>query len=128
MNVGSYLTKHLLTHWRIGQKWFEECLVDWDPALNALGWQWVAGSGPDATPYFRVFNPDTQAKKFDDGGAYRNAWIAEGQRHAPKTALDFYDAIPQAWNLRPDMRYPDPIVDLSAGRNRALESYKARTF
>ncbi|MGB1443066.1 MAG: cryptochrome/photolyase family protein [Paracoccaceae bacterium] len=128
MNVGSYLTKHLLTHWRIGQKWFEECLVDWDPALNALGWQWVAGSGPDATPYFRVFNPETQAKKFDDGGAYRNTWIAEGQRNAPKTALDFYEAIPQAWNLRPDMRYPDPIVDLSTGRNRALESYKARTF
>ena len=50
------------------------------------------------------------------------------QRNAPKTALDFYDAIPQAWNLRPDMRYPDPIVDLSTGRNRALESYKARTF
>jgi len=67
-------------------------------------------------------------KKFDDGGAYRNAWIAEGQRNAPKTALDFYDAIPQAWNLRPDMRYPDPIVDLSTGRNLALESYKARTF
>lgn len=128
MNVGSYLTKHLMTHWRVGQKWFEECLVDWDPALNALGWQWVSGSGPDATPYFRVFNPDTQAKKFDDGAAYRNAWIAEGQRSAPKTALDFYDAIPQSWNLHPGMRYPDPIVDLPTGRNRALESYKTRTF
>ena len=75
-----------------------------------------------------AYNQIIQTKKFDDGGAYRNAWIAEGQRNAPKTALDFYDAIPQVWNLRPDMRYPDPIVDLSTGRNRALASYKVRTF
>ncbi len=57
MLVASYLTKHLMTHWRVGQAWFEQCLVDWDPASNAMGWQWSAGSGPDATPYFRVFNP-----------------------------------------------------------------------
>ena len=60
MIVASYLTKHLMCHWRIGQQWFEDCLTDWDPASNALGWQWTAGSGPDATPYFRVFNPITQ--------------------------------------------------------------------
>jgi deoxyribodipyrimidine photo-lyase len=61
MLVASYLTKHLMSHWKIGMDWFEDCLVDWDPASNAMGWQWTAGSGPDATPYFRVFNPETQA-------------------------------------------------------------------
>jgi deoxyribodipyrimidine photo-lyase len=57
MIAASYLTKHLLTHWRVGLDWFADCLTDWDPAANAMGWQWVAGSGPDAAPYFRVFNP-----------------------------------------------------------------------
>src|SRR5690606_22111418 len=56
MVSASYLTKHLLTHWKVGADWFADCLVDWDPASNALGWQWTAGSGPDAAPYFRVFN------------------------------------------------------------------------
>ena len=65
MIVASYLTKHLMTHWKVGLDWFADCLVDWDPAANAMGWQWAAGSGPDAAPYFRVFNPETQAAKFD---------------------------------------------------------------
>ena len=60
MIVASYLTKHLMTHWKVGLSWFEDCLIDWDPASNAMGWQWSAGSGPDATPYFRVFNAETQ--------------------------------------------------------------------
>ena len=77
--VASYLTKHLMTHWRVGHDWFVDCLIDWDVANNALNWQWVAGSGPDATPFFRVFNPETQARKFDPDGVYRRAWIAEGQ-------------------------------------------------
>ena len=79
MIVASYLTKHLMTHWRIGHDWFVDCLVDWDPANNALGWQWSSGSGPDATPYFRVFNPVTQREKFDPDGAYVRRWIAEGR-------------------------------------------------
>jgi deoxyribodipyrimidine photo-lyase len=75
MLVASYLTKHLMSHWKIGLDWFEDCLVDWDPASNAMGWQWSAGSGPDATPYFRVFNPETQAEKFDGTGAIAaNGW------------------------------------------------------
>ncbi len=68
MIAASYLTKHLLTDWRVGLRWFADCLTDWDPAANAMGWQWVAGSGPDAAPYFRVFNPATQAEKFDPNG------------------------------------------------------------
>jgi deoxyribodipyrimidine photo-lyase len=123
MVVASYLTKHLLTHWRIGLDWFADCLTDWDPACNALGWQWVAGSGPDAAPYFRVFNPDTQAKKFDPDGTYRRAWIAEGQARPSRTATSYFDAVPRSWGLDPRAPYPDPVVGLAEGRAAALAAY-----
>ena len=123
MLVASYLTKHLLVDWRLGRDWFAECLVDWDPASNAMGWQWVAGSGPDAAPYFRIFNPDTQAQKFDPKGAYRKMWLAEASREAPDTALAFYDACPRGWGLTAHDRRPMPIIDLAEGRNRALAAY-----
>ncbi len=126
MIVASYLTKHLLTDWRIGAAWFAEVLTDFDPASNAMGWQWVAGSGPDAAPYFRVFNPSGQAEKFDSDGKYRRKWIAEGQSKAPKTALDFFDAVPQSWGLDAQGKYPAPIVDLAAGRAGALAAYSAK--
>ncbi|WP_296420487.1 cryptochrome/photolyase family protein [Pseudooctadecabacter sp.] len=128
MIVASYLTKHLMCHWRIGQKWFEDCLIDWDPASNAMGWQWSAGSGPDATPYFRVFNPETQVEKFDRDGAYRRAWIAEGYGDPSDTALSYFDAIPESWPMSPDDAYPDPIVEASEGRKRALSAYENRDF
>ena len=95
MIVASYLTKHLMTHWRLGQEWFSECLIDWDPASNAMGWQWAAGSGPDAAPYFRVFNPESQIDKFDRDQRYRSAWIAEGQAAPPETAKQYFQAIPK---------------------------------
>lgn len=126
MIVASYLTKHLLTHWRIGQDWFAEHLTDWDPAANAMGWQWVAGSGPDAAPYFRVFNPDTQAARFDPDGSYRQRWIAEGAARPSATALSFFDAVPRAWGLTPGLPYPAPVVGLAEGRVRALAAYQAR--
>ncbi|WP_375172770.1 cryptochrome/photolyase family protein [Pseudooceanicola sp.] len=125
MVVASYLTKHLMVHWRIGQAWFEECLTDWDPASNAMGWQWVAGSGPDAAPYFRVFNPETQLEKFDPDGTYRRRWIAEGQARPTKTALSYFEAVPESWGLSPDMAYPEPVVGLSEGRERALAAYES---
>ncbi|NNL19322.1 MAG: deoxyribodipyrimidine photo-lyase, partial [Boseongicola sp.] len=128
MIVASYLTKHLMTHWKIGQKWFEHCLTDWDPASNAMGWQWTAGSGPDAAPYFRVFNPVTQLDKFDESRAYDAAWIAEGRANPSDTALSYFDAIPRSWNMTPNGRYPEPIISLEAGRNRALEAYSNRDF
>src|SRR6056297_1074334 len=128
MIVASYLTKHLLSHWRIGQKWFEECLTDWDPASNAMGWQWAAGSGPDATPYFRVFNPETQATKFDPDGTYLHRWIAEGQGRPSQTALSYFDAIPRSWGLQPDDAYPDAVVGLKEGRAKALDAYQNRGF
>jgi deoxyribodipyrimidine photo-lyase len=125
MIVASYLTKHLLTDWRVGLRWFEDCLIDWDPASNALGWQWVAGSGPDAAPYFRVFNPATQAEKFDPQGAYRRRWLAEGAAQPTATALSWFDAVPGSWGLAPDDAPPMPLIDLGAGRKRALDAYAA---
>ncbi len=128
MIVASYLTKHLMTDWRIGQKWFEDCLIDWDPASNAMGWQWTAGSGPDASPYFRVFNPATQLEKFDSDGAYINRWLAEGTQNPSPDALAFFDAIPRSWALDPFDPYPRPIVALDEGRRRALAAYENRAF
>ncbi len=129
MLVASYLTKHLMCHWKIGADWFEECLVDWDPASNAMGWQWTAGSGPDAAPYFRIYNPETQAEKFDAEARYRLRWVAEITTKPTATALSYFDAIPRSWNLSPDMGYPHhPIVDTAQGRNRALEAYQGRNF
>ncbi|MCV2886877.1 cryptochrome/photolyase family protein [Ruegeria aquimaris] len=123
MIAASYLTKHLMIHWKLGMDWFAECLTDWDPASNAMGWQWVAGSGPDAAPYFRVFNPETQAAKFDPDGAYVNRWVAEGQARPAATALEFFDAIPRGWGLSPEGTYPIPGIALDAGRKRALAAY-----
>ncbi|WP_264213384.1 cryptochrome/photolyase family protein [Leisingera thetidis] len=125
MIVASFLTKHLMTHWKIGMDWFSDTLVDWDPASNAMGWQWVAGSGPDAAPFFRVFNPSGQLEKFDPEGTYTRRWIAEGQGSPPPTALDFFDAAPFSWDLAPDMPRADPVVSLQAGRERALAAYHA---
>ena len=128
MIVASYLTKHLMTHWRLGQAWFEDCLIDWDPASNAMGWQWAAGSGPDAAPYFRVFNPESQIEKFDADRRYRRTWIAEGQQAPPDTALQFYAACPVSWNLSPKTPYPQPIVTAKEGREIALSYYQSRAF
>ena len=126
MIVASFLTKHLMTHWKVGMDWFAECLIDWDPASNAMGWQWAAGSGPDAAPYFRVFNPMSQLEKFDPRHVYPRRWIAEGQRQPPETALAYFDAIPASWVMSPADPYPPPVVTPEAGRERALAAYAAR--
>lgn len=118
MIVASYLTKHLMVDWQVGQAWFDQVLTDWDAASNAMGWQWVAGSGPDAAPYFRVFNPETQAEKFDADGRYRRHWLTGAG------ADDFRAAVPLSWAMT-DKR-PKPIVDLATGRARALAAYGAR--
>ena len=116
MIAGSYLVKHLMTDWRIGLDWFARCLTDWDAASNAMNWQWVAGCGPDASPFFRVFNPDTQAVKFDGQRRYRDFWLNPGA----EGARDFAAAIPRSW--MPDAR-PVAPVDLDQGRQRALDAY-----
>jgi deoxyribodipyrimidine photo-lyase len=126
MIAASYLTKHLLTDWRVGQDWFADCLTDWDPASNAMGWQWVAGSGPDAAPYFRIFNPESQAAKFDPAGTYRRRFIADPGSGTGAEALSFFDAVPRSWALDPKAPYPSPVVSLDQGRARALAAYSAR--
>lgn len=120
MLVASYLTKHLLTHWRVGADWFAQVLIDWDPASNAMGWQWAAGSGPDAAPYFRVFNPDTQAARYDPDRAYRDRFLAEGRRRPHADALAWFEAIPRSWGQHPNQAPARPLVDLAEGRARAL--------
>lgn len=117
MLTASYLTKHLMTDWRVGEAHFRETLIDWDPANNTMGWQWVAGCGPDAAPFFRIFNPETQAEKFDPKGAYRAFWL-EGEgaetfaRMRPKSHHDE--------GGRPEA----PIVGLKEGRERALAAWR----
>jgi deoxyribodipyrimidine photo-lyase len=124
MIVGSWLCKHMRQHWREGAHWFHETLVDADLANNILGWQWIAGTGADAAPYFRVFNPVTQAGKFDPDGRYVARWVPElaelpvPLRHAP------WKDPARARALAPD--YPArPLVDLTTGRDRALAAYRA---
>ena len=128
MIVASYLTKHLMTHWNIGKDWFEDCLIDWDPAANAMGWQWAAGSGPDAAPYFRVFNPVSQLEKFDPQSHYADRWIAEEKTDPHQDALQYFKAVPRSWNLSVGATYPAPIVTAAEGRARALQAYEQRKF
>ena len=122
MIVASYLTKHLLIDWRHGLKWFEDCLIDWDPASNAMGWQWVAGSGPDASPFFRVFNPELQAKKFDPEGKYQMKYLGLNFKPTPESDK-FCKMAPKSWNIDKVKRPSESIVDLKFGRDRALNSY-----
>lgn len=122
MIVASYLTKHLMTDWRVGLRWFADCLTDWDAAANAMGWQWVAGCGPDAAPYFRVFNPAGQAEKFDADGAYRKRFLDPRSPEARR----FFEAVPLSWQLAPDQPAPRPLIALERGRERALAAYAAR--
>jgi deoxyribodipyrimidine photo-lyase len=101
MVTASFLAKHLLIDWRWGEAYFAEKLLDFDLAANNGGWQWAAGSGCDAAPYFRVFNPTLQAKKFDPDGSYIRHWVPE-------------------WE---ELTYAAPIVDHALARQRALDAY-----
>jgi len=127
MIAASFLVKDLLQPWSAGARWFWDTLVDADLASNTLGWQWVAGSGADAAPFFRIFNPVTQGQKFDPTGAYVRRWIPE------LAALD--DAwLHQPWMAPPEAlraarvvlgrTYPEPLVDHAMARQRALEALK----
>jgi deoxyribodipyrimidine photo-lyase len=118
MIVASFLTKHLLMNWQLGEAHFNDLLIDGDLASNNGGWQWTAGCGVDAAPYFRVFNPVTQGEKFDPGAEYLKRFIPELHDLEPKLAH-------QPWTMtRPPKAYADPIVPLSVGRERFLETAK----
>ena len=125
MLTASVLTKHLLTDWRVGERWFADCLIDWDPASNAMGWQWVAGCGPDASPFFRIFNPEAQREKFDPKSVYVENWVAEcAKGHISKDARNFFAAMPRSWSMDASQNYPEPIVGLKVRREKALEAYQ----
>jgi deoxyribodipyrimidine photo-lyase len=119
MIVASFLIKHLGIHWQHGQGWFWDTLVDANLGNNAANWQWVAGCGADAAPFFRIFNPVLQGKKFDPDGAYVRRFVPE-LTHVPDKHVHSPWEAPQ-----PPADYPAPIVDLAAGRDRALKSFKA---
>ncbi len=126
MVAASFLVKHLLIDWREGEKWFWDTLVDADPASNPANWQWVAGSGADAAPYFRVFNPVLQGEKFDSDGTYVRRWV-------PELAQLPTSLIHRPWSAAPlelksagvdlGKTYPEPIIDHGKGRERALNAY-----
>ncbi len=126
MLVASCLTKNLRIPWQEGARWFWDTLVDADLANNTMGWQWTAGSGADAAPYFRIFNPVLQGEKFDKAGNYVRHWVPElaklGDRfiHQPWSAdpADLADA-----GIRPGIDYPEPLVDLKTSRKDALAAW-----
>ncbi|MEL7431957.1 MAG: deoxyribodipyrimidine photo-lyase [Chlamydiota bacterium] len=128
MVVGSFLVKNLLIHWHEGRDWFWDCLVDADIANNSAGWQWIAGSGADAAPYFRIFSPRSQVEKFDPEGEYVRHYVPElaslPQKYlaepwlAPESAL-------RAAGIVLGKDYPHPIVDVKESRQRALEAFQS---
>ncbi|MDT8406421.1 MAG: deoxyribodipyrimidine photo-lyase [Methylococcales bacterium] len=127
MITASFLVKNLLIDWREGQRWFWDCLVDADLANNSAGWQWVAGSGADAAPYFRIFNPVLQARKFDAQGHYIRRFVSELSRLPDRFLAAPWEApadVLRAAGVTLGQTYPRPMVDLSASRQAALDAFK----
>jgi len=128
MIVGSLLTKNAGIHWKQGARWFWDTLVDADLAQNSFNWQWVAGCGADAAPFFRIFNPVTQSEKFDSQGSYLRQWLPELSAlpdkwiHAPWTAPA---AVLAEHGIRLGRDYPQPILELKPTREAALRAYRA---
>ena len=118
MIVASFLVKDLLIPWQRGEEWFWDTLVDADAASNAASWQWVAGCGADAAPFFRIFNPVTQGEKFDPDGAYVSAWV-------PELATLGAPAIHRPWTLGGVPGYPPPMVDHGHARQQALAAFRS---
>jgi deoxyribodipyrimidine photo-lyase len=127
MVVASFLVKNLLIHWHKGRDWFNDCLFDADLANNSASWQWVAGCGVDAAPYFRIFNPTTQGEKFDPQGFYTRQYVPE-LKNLPDKYLYKPWAAPAAVleevGVELGKTYPEPIIDLKTSREAALKAYK----
>lgn len=128
MIVASFLVKNLLVHWHHGENWFWDCLVDADLANNSASWQWVAGSGADAAPYFRIFNPITQGEKFDTEGHYTKKFVPE-LKNLPKKYLfkpwEAPEKLLKEANIILGKNYPKPIINLEQSRHLALQSYQS---
>ena len=128
MITASFLVKHLLLPWQQGEAWFWDTLVDADLAVNAFSWQWVAGCGADAAPYFRIFNPITQGSKFDPDGEYIRAYVPEIAALPDKhlfTPWEAPDNVLHDADVRLGETYPRPIIDHKKARERALSAFKA---
>jgi deoxyribodipyrimidine photo-lyase len=128
MVTASFLVKDLLVDWRIGDRWFRRLLVDGDIAQNAGNWQWIAGTGPDAAPYFRVFNPVLQSRRFDPEGSYIKRFIPELSVLPPRWIHAPWTAAPNeltSLGVTLGDTYPYPIIDHSFARERALAVYAA---
>jgi deoxyribodipyrimidine photo-lyase len=126
MIVASFLTRHLLVDWRLGEEWFWDTLVDADPASNPFNWQWVAGSGADAQPFFRIFNPVTQGQKFDPAGDYVRRYVPELARLPAPIIHRPWEAGPlelAAAGVRLGETYPLPLVEHGFARERALAAF-----
>ncbi len=128
MVVGSFLVKNLRLHWHHGERWFWDCLLDADLASNSASWQWIAGCGADAAPYFRIFNPVTQGGRFDADGDYIRQYIPELAALPNKYLFSPWEA-PEAVlaeaGIKLGATYPKPIVDLKLSREQALEAFKS---
>jgi deoxyribodipyrimidine photo-lyase len=127
MIAASFFVKHLLGDWREGFAWFWDTLVDADLASNAASWQWVAGSGADAAPYFRIFNPVLQGGKFDPQGAYVRKWLPELAQLPDEFVHQPWQApalVLKAAGVDLGKDYPHPVVDHGAARDRALAAFK----
>lgn len=128
MIVGSFLTKNLLIHWNFGERWFWDTLADADLANNSASWQWIAGCGADAAPYFRIFNPVTQSQRFDPDGIYIRQYIPEIAKIPNNFLFAPWEApepILQNACVKLGETYPNPIVDLKQSRNNALSAYQS---
>jgi len=126
MVVASFLTKDFLISWQMGEKWFFDTLVDYDLAANNGGWQWSASTGCDAQPWFRIFHPVSQSRKFDPDGEFIRQWVLEISKFSNKD-IHFPSEVPEAkvpagFQLGRD--YPFPVVDHSAQRIKALALFK----
>ena len=128
MIVASFLVKNLLMHWHNGEDWFWDCLVDADLANNSASWQWIAGSGADAAPYFRIFNPITQGEKFDPEGEYTRRFVPELEHLSNEFLFRPWEATEHALKAAGIVlgeTYPMPIIDLKASREEALSAYRS---
>ena len=126
MIVASFLVKNLLIHWHKGERWFWDCLFDADLANNSASWQWVAGSGADAAPYFRIFNPVTQGVKFDVDGQYTKQYVPELKDMPNKYLFSPWEAPDDVLNKANVVlggNYPKPIIDIKESREKALYSF-----
>jgi len=126
MVVGSFLVKNLLLHWHHGERWFWDCLIDADLASNSAGWQWIAGSGADAAPYFRIFNPITQGQKFDPDGKYTRKYLPVLNELPDKFLFNPWEApedVLRSAGVKLGENYPLPIVEIGSSRQKALEAF-----